>query len=1071
MKKNSTTNTFTDGLIMDFDPLVAPNTALSSALNATLITMNGKENVLQNDMGNCQVETAKLPSGYIPVGTTELGGIIYIVSYNPLIDRCQIGSFPSPERNISSDELGNDGVTVDINTFLTENETTVKTPDLQEELDSLPDIIKIIQRDKLGELTLHSGDKFIVYQDSNNTFNPQEVSCYNNDQFESHYYKFSLGTLDSNNRLVYLKDLIHIPFEETSSYSLDIHPNKETYKDVYNVYNSKIAGELYLITELEVLDTFDSTWELNNIDNSTYTIDINCSYTSSNGISPTYIDVQYDDIIRRYEWSTDIQFVIKNPKDSKVSLQVTPVLAYGRQISLTNTLSFDTSLFGSDIVNFTEWKYYKENLQMIISFAIESYLTSSNRIKSIRFDFNPVSDIENTQKTITIEKRKSYSGHYTQTILFGENFLENTLYKVYISIFYGELLAEKIITKWLYTNGVFNTNWINSEATDYDKLYLPLELTLNSNYKNNITTNSLSTSDDIYTDSNTESYIKGRTATTIEGDILLNNKLELKNTYNSFSTNTEADSIEQTEKTTVTFTKQMYNTGLQVTGEVENYLNLDTPEITTSLKENVLSIKASDSFKNPIIADKTKKTISVSTKYKPICSNLEELAEYNIIKNDANVLDMGNTYIGLGMSNGGTDNQGGGGIFHVQGTVDLGLSESDIIQEHADPQNPTEESGIDGYNKLPDTSLSTFIANKSDNCSIVPVLLVNAGTDRFYLLTNSLPETEIYTEQAQRPKGGNKRVEWFSDKQKSSYRWLWLFMKSSDSSNSYVPLSNFIRIFYDKDTKDIRTWAKTNVKVDEEGNETFNKVITTVPNLITSILTQLYVTKTGDTVDKYTVNNFVTYRNLTAIITIPIKINYTGIPNIYIQGELLNILGGENCLRTEEIKESLMDNITLTIEIPNLLYDSYQSFYMGGRIDSAVDCTQLDENKQIISIKPPTTKTGTLYYIDADNTVLKPLDDKVKIHLINIFEINSGIINYIPSNNILSLADISTLLMFGSRTQKLVINSSQYKLKQNKQAIWGTKGYSTESEYAFMDQGTRTTWKDAYLFNDFLMGE
>jgi hypothetical protein len=46
MKKAEATNTFTDGLIMDFDPLVTPNTSLSSALNATFVTMNGKENVL-----------------------------------------------------------------------------------------------------------------------------------------------------------------------------------------------------------------------------------------------------------------------------------------------------------------------------------------------------------------------------------------------------------------------------------------------------------------------------------------------------------------------------------------------------------------------------------------------------------------------------------------------------------------------------------------------------------------------------------------------------------------------------------------------------------------------------------------------------------------------------------------------------------------------------------------------------------------------------------------------------------------------------------------------------------------
>jgi hypothetical protein len=100
------TNKFTKGLVMDFSPENTSNEVLTHALNATLLTFNGNELSLQNDMGNGRVETAFLPEGYIPVGTCEYGGIIYIVSYNPLEDKSQIGCFPSPERNISNEELG-----------------------------------------------------------------------------------------------------------------------------------------------------------------------------------------------------------------------------------------------------------------------------------------------------------------------------------------------------------------------------------------------------------------------------------------------------------------------------------------------------------------------------------------------------------------------------------------------------------------------------------------------------------------------------------------------------------------------------------------------------------------------------------------------------------------------------------------------------------------------------------------------------------------------------------------------------------------------------------------------------
>jgi hypothetical protein len=80
-------NTFSGGLVMDLTPDNTSEKVLSSALNATFVTFNGNELSLQNDMGNGRVETARLPEGYIPVGTCEFGDIIYIVSYNPLTNK------------------------------------------------------------------------------------------------------------------------------------------------------------------------------------------------------------------------------------------------------------------------------------------------------------------------------------------------------------------------------------------------------------------------------------------------------------------------------------------------------------------------------------------------------------------------------------------------------------------------------------------------------------------------------------------------------------------------------------------------------------------------------------------------------------------------------------------------------------------------------------------------------------------------------------------------------------------------------------------------------------------------
>ena len=53
-------NTFGEGLIMDLHPLTTPSNVLTNCLNGTIITYNGNEFVLQNDMGNGEVHTAYL---------------------------------------------------------------------------------------------------------------------------------------------------------------------------------------------------------------------------------------------------------------------------------------------------------------------------------------------------------------------------------------------------------------------------------------------------------------------------------------------------------------------------------------------------------------------------------------------------------------------------------------------------------------------------------------------------------------------------------------------------------------------------------------------------------------------------------------------------------------------------------------------------------------------------------------------------------------------------------------------------------------------------------------------------
>jgi hypothetical protein len=82
--------------------MLQPSDTLTDCVNGTLITYNGNENMLQNDMGNYALKGAKLPVNYVPIGMKEYAGVLYVVAYNPVDKRVQLGSYPSPKVSAGS---------------------------------------------------------------------------------------------------------------------------------------------------------------------------------------------------------------------------------------------------------------------------------------------------------------------------------------------------------------------------------------------------------------------------------------------------------------------------------------------------------------------------------------------------------------------------------------------------------------------------------------------------------------------------------------------------------------------------------------------------------------------------------------------------------------------------------------------------------------------------------------------------------------------------------------------------------------------------------------------------------
>ena len=265
----SAKNSFQDGLIMDFSPDNTQATCLTSALNATLLTFNGNEMSLQNDMGNGRVETARLPEGYIPVGTCEFGDIIYIVSYNPITNKSQIGCFPSPERNISSEELydkGSDGYQNLSYLDFQETKGGVITGRLTN-----TSVKKVL----IDSKKLNPGDKYIIYTNPTSLTNNKECLS---DFGASHNslpknVKLHVVSIEDSGKITYLDtttkwyniegDQYYISSQKignTDNGDLDSYRNM--LQSNWSIFSSKVSGKLAILAELEMIDTFSCSYDL-----------------------------------------------------------------------------------------------------------------------------------------------------------------------------------------------------------------------------------------------------------------------------------------------------------------------------------------------------------------------------------------------------------------------------------------------------------------------------------------------------------------------------------------------------------------------------------------------------------------------------------------------------------------------------------------------------------------------------------------------------------------------------------------------------------------------------------------
>ena len=1056
MNRQEATNTFQEGMVMDFNPLTTPDNVVTNCLNGTLITFNGNEYVLQNDMGNGRVETAYLPEGYVPLGTAELGGIVYIVSYNPFNNKCQIGSFPSPERNITSDEL-----------FGEENPVTISDEDFIEkcENEECNDTDRCISapiiKKQLGDWVLHPGDKFLVCGNSIKD-NITRISHYKDGEEIKGYITFRFATIDNSGRIIYLddlkkyqiqndKDVFDSNIKEGTAKS-STSPNVDDYRRIvgsdYNIFSSKIAGNLYIIGQLEVVDYIESvTWNVLNIEDykpetkpdtnvseegaDTNTSDTNTSDTinsedenpetkpNTNESNTNTVIVSTEGDRKRYSIQFNVQSVsergnklsgikqyhssetepIKIANEGKdlitykinyiaketdsVIAEIIPQMPFGSLCYLKQKITLNFSDLGSNQVKNNIWQYLKLSESINLKFDINNGYVNKN-ITDVVLKFTELPIDENSKSyNYNLPSRKSYSGLYAVSIPFKEGIVKpNSLYKVEIEVKLDDTY-ETVASHYLYTNGVYNDyfNLSDKKYENFDEVFLPLtpkvkfeNSTIDLTSQNDLIEGCFFSSHKKNTD-----YIQGKTTYSAKDSKKINILSSLEKSFdNTFSIEGEVTKMGLAKKPDITVESQIFT--LEEGNVVDsNFIKKET-ELNTSDKEKVvINIKDKglqgyelnyDIFLvSKISAEITPRNVAVQKYYAPLLYYEEDFQKYclqaTFTDNTIDEITLESTLPALGMSAGGNDNQGTGGLTFVAGTANVSINtnvgptsgEEVGLLINGFPDSVFSGAGLSGISRFPNNDMSRIIQDSKGYCGMVPVYLVNAGTSRIKY-KNTVYK---FQDSNDRDKEKSKKVEWFETENQNcgEFTSALLFLKIKDTDN-YVPIDHFFKLGYSD-----RTEEKAGIK------------------RYYSLLSQIYAQRPFENkVEVYTVGNFsyvnkkVQYkRKLEATIT------YNDNSLKYNNKLMVEFFGKElpNCARIDYQSNGgqiiIKSSLDYTFNIDNKYVDEYLSYYNSESIPTYVAGNGTD------SINAPINPTANALYYVSDKKYLEQITSSSPISL------------------------------------------------------------------------------------------
>ena len=561
---NQIDNTFTKGMNLDLHPSTIPSDTLISCLNGTIKTNNGNEGILQNDMGNVKLQYAHLPTGYIPVGMQEYGGIVYVASVRPHDNMCQIGSFPSPQQRHAenSDKIHPITFSEDIikDFFAEEGKFEVIRSRVTKRLSD-----RLIDGTAFNiKINLNDQVDFPAYVHYKNT-----VQTIDNDLTKDFLVTLKIGLKNDQNSIVELNNV-----------------KKETNQS-WNYLTNK--GELYLIEQLNIPESKEFLVKNVAIEKSGITLeyyydgnDSDISFTGGNKDITTYYDIN-EFAYKKIKFTGGI---------STLRGTILPTITYGTGTYTVNELKQDLII---DVNNYSSsaldgnksFTYLSSYTEYNETLKIKWSLNNASSVTKVIFNFYKFEDGGDTATfgespayTQEITGKRTFNGFFTLSVTELD---ANSLYLVEIKCEQTNENPPETYYRWAWTSNLVKTyerkptykNGEIDEDDDNTQNYYEQQQTydfpLYIEVSGNVSEDANEEDDTIY---------KGSTTPTLEGNIDYKHKYTKKVTFKENNLKAEYANYNKLPFTPPNITQNDYE--YEITAQIDQIDNsFDSDDVIT----------------------------------------------------------------------------------------------------------------------------------------------------------------------------------------------------------------------------------------------------------------------------------------------------------------------------------------------------------------------------------------------------------------------------------------------------------------------------------------------------------